>query len=365
LEQAARALYQLMETRATPPALRSLTEAQRWRDAQQQQFQLVAQQLSRLLLAPVQHLLRNKRLLIVPDGALHYVPFAALPAPVGSSQLSVTSKGANRQLTTDNRQPLIVNHELLTLPSASTLAVLRSEMAHRVPARKTLAVFADPVYSLGDERVAIAPMSVRAADSARPAAAPHLERLPATRQEAEFISQWVPPGDRTMAYGFAVNYTTATSPELKDYRYLHFATHGLLNNVHPALSGLALSQVNAQGVAQHGYLRTLDVFNLKLNAELVVLSGCRTALGKEVSGEGLIGLSRSFMHAGARRVLASLWQVNDAATAELMQRFYQGLLGPQKLSPSAALRAAQMALWRDPRWRAPYYWAAFTLQGEW
>ena len=101
-----------------------------------------------------------------------------------------------------------------------------------------------------------------------------------------------------------------------------------------------------------------------MDADLVVLSACRTALGKEIKGEGLVGLTRAFMYAGAPRVVASLWQVNDHATAELMTHFYQGIL-QQKLSPAAALRAAQRALSRDPRWREPYLWAGFVLQGDW
>jgi CHAT domain-containing protein len=123
--------------------------------------------------------------------------------------------------------------------------------------------------------------------------------------------------------------------------------------------------VDRQGQVRNGFLRTMDVSNLKLAADLVALSGCRTGLGKEVSGEGMLGLTRAFLYAGAKRVVASLWQVNDAATAELMKRFYQGMLGEKRLSPATALRAAQLEMWRSRRWYTPYYWAGFTLQGEW
>jgi CHAT domain-containing protein len=126
-----------------------------------------------------------------------------------------------------------------------------------------------------------------------------------------------------------------------------------------------LSMVDEKGNEQNGFLSTADVFNLSLGADLVVLSGCRTGLGKEIRGDGIAGLTRAFMYAGAPRVVASLWNVNDAATAELMKRFYQGMFGSKKLSPSAALRAAQLSLQKEPRWSAPYYWAAFVLQGEW
>src|SRR5262249_53997383 len=152
------------------------------------------------------------------------------------------------------------------------------------------------------------------------------------------------------------------SVELGQYRFLHFATHGLLNSEHPELSGLVLSLIDKDGATQDGILRTLDIYNLKLPVELVVLSACRTARGRESGGEGLMGLTRGFFYAGARRVVASLWSVNDAATTELMRRFYLEMLGEKQLSPAAALRAAQVSMWKEEKWSAPYYWAAFTLQ---
>jgi CHAT domain-containing protein len=123
--------------------------------------------------------------------------------------------------------------------------------------------------------------------------------------------------------------------------------------------------VDARGEERAGVLRLFDIYNLRLPSELVVLSACRTGLGKESGGEGMIGLTRGFMHAGANRVVASLWNVNDLATAELMTRFYRGMLGPRRLSPSAALREAQLSLAKSPRWRAPYFWAPFALYGSW
>ena len=166
------------------------------------------------------------------------------------------------------------------------------------------------------------------------------------------------------AVDFAANRALATSTEIGQYRIVHFATHGLINNQHPELSGIVLSLVDEKGKPQNGFLRLYDLYNLKLSAELVVLSACQTALGKEIKGEGLVGLTRGFMYAGAPRVVASLWQIDDRASAELMKRFYQGMLG-EGLRPAAALRAAQVSMQNDKRWRAPHYWAAFTLQGEW
>jgi CHAT domain-containing protein len=145
---------------------------------------------------------------------------------------------------------------------------------------------------------------------------------------------------------------------------VHFATHGLLNSRHPELSGLVLSLVDGEGKPQNGFLQAHEIYNLTLGAELVVLSACQTALGKEIRGEGLLGLTRGFMYAGAPRVVASLWNVPDRGTAELMERFYQSMLA-KGLPPAAALRGAQVAMWQDKRWSSPFYWAGFTLQGEW
>ena len=190
------------------------------------------------------------------------------------------------------------------------------------------------------------------------------ERLPFSRREAEAITALTPKGRRLKALDFAASRATATSEQLSQYRIVHFATHGLLNNVHPELSGVVLSLVDEAGQPLDGFLRLHEVYNLKLPAELVVLSGCQTALGKEIKGEGLVGLTRGFMYAGAARALVSLWSVSDEATAELMKRFYRGVL-KDGLRPAAALRAAQVAMGKDQWWEAPYYWAGFVLQGEW
>jgi CHAT domain-containing protein len=153
-------------------------------------------------------------------------------------------------------------------------------------------------------------------------------------------------------------------PALSQYRIVHFATHGLLNSEHPEFSGLVFSLVNERGKAQDGFLQLQDIYNLNLSADLVVLSSCETALGKEISGEGLVGLTRGFMYAGATRVVASLWNVSDAATARLMADFYRAM-EHDGLRPAAALRSAQIQMWKQKRWSSPYFWAAFQIQGEW
>jgi CHAT domain-containing protein/Tfp pilus assembly protein PilF len=339
-----------------------------------------AAELSRMLLGPVASQLGKKRLAIVADGALQYIPFAALPAPSSSSD-----KGRNSGA---EPQPLFVDHEIVSLPSASTLATLRHETAGRKPAEKALAVLADPVFKGDDTRVrrnvgkAGTKEKIRSLDSGETdigfqqmtrsgretgviGAESGFGRLLSTRREAAAISALVPERERMQALDFEANRTTALRPELGEYRIVHFATHGLLNNIHPELSGIVLSLVDEEGRHQDGFLRVQDIYNLKLPAELVVLSACQTGLGKEVKGEGLIGLARGFMYAGAPRIVASLWKVDDRATSELMKRFYQGLLGPERLRPAGALRQAQLSMWKQKQWREPYYWAAFVLQGEW
>lgn len=339
--------------------------------------------LSEMLLKPVAAQLGNKRLLLVTDGALQYVSFGALPAPKDE----VGRRKDEKKLYPASlvSHPLIVEHELISLPSASALAVLRQEMAGRIAAPKTLAILADPVFSRSDSRVkgasagttekaVAAPLRRRATDeqlqrSAEQSGLKNAElripRLPGTRREAAGILELISDSERKQAFDFDASRATFTSAELSQYRFLHLATHGLLNSTHPELSGLVLSLVDAQGQPQDGFLRLHEIYNLKLSAELVVLSACQTALGKDIKGEGLVGLTRGFMYAGAPRVVASLWKVDDKATAELMKHFYQAMLGEQRLRPAAALRAAQIAMAQNKLWEDPYYWAAFVLQGEW
>ncbi|MEG3919575.1 CHAT domain-containing protein [Microcoleus sp. T3_A4] len=315
--------------------------------------------LSQTILAPVASELGNKRLLIVADGALQYIPFGALTLEKSEA-------------------PLIVKHEIINLPSASTLAILRRDMATRQPAPKAIALFADPVFSTDDERLkgtstssvtknqTVENLPVEAQQLQRSASEANIywTRLPFSRTEAEQILALVPDDLEKQAFDFTANRTTATNPDLSQYRIVHFATHGFANSKHPELSGLVLSLVDEKGTLQNGYLRLNDIFNLNLPAELVVLSACQTGLGKDVKGEGLVGLTRGFMYAGAPRVVVSLWSVEDQVTSELMTRFYKKML-QDKLAPAAALRSAQIEVLQLSEWQSPYYWAAFGLQGEW
>jgi len=318
---------------------------------------------SQMLLGPVADRLGKKRLIVVSHGALQYLPFAAMPAP--PSAVNKAARSSTR---------LLDDHEIVSLPSAGVLAALRSESAKQRYPDKQVAILADPVFSLEDprfsERQPVASLTSLLLpnedlrQSVAESSVAGLRRLRFSRVEADAIASLVDARSRFEAVDFDASRATALSPDLAQYRILHFATHGLLNSVHPELSGLVFSTVDKNGRPQDALLRLNEIFNLSLNADLVVLSACETALGKEIKGEGLIGLTRGFMYAGAPRVVASLWNVEDRATAELMKRFYEGMLKRQ-LKPAAALREAQLALSRDKRWSAPYYWAAFILQGDW
>jgi CHAT domain-containing protein len=291
-------------------------------------------------------------LLVVADGPLDFIPFAALLDP-------------------RTKSPLIDSYEIVRLPSATALAVLRESAASRQPRpHSNIAVLSDPVFDSHDERLTGA---VGRTTEALPAALTStlretgltLPRLAFSYSEAAAIEKAAPRGTRVdVMRGTDANRNFVTSSSLGTYRIIHFATHGLLNPDSPALSGIVLSLVDKQGRPQDGFLRLHDIYNLHLNADLVVLSACQTALGQQINGEGVIGLSRGFFYAGAERVLASLWAVEDSATANFMGSFYVDFLSKQ-MTPAAALRAAQLELRRKPQWSSPYFWAAFELQGEW
>ncbi len=336
-------------------------------------------ELGRILLGQIAPEIKDKRLLIVSDGILQFVPFAALPKPSGENSKVVG-------------EPLITSNEIINLPSASTLAILRREQNERGRRKytKTAAVFADPVFDAGDIRVANAGkngkmpskitatrgqnndapsadeenIALRSAKEVGLANRGGLARLTESSMEAKAIQNAAAVGQITVSLGFNASRERVLTTNFDEYRIVHFATHGLLNEEHPELSGVVLSLINEQGKPQNGFLRLNDIYNLKLPVEMVVLSACQTGLGKDVRGEGLIGLTRGFMYAGAPRVVASLWSVDDEATKDLMQIFYQKMLR-EKLSPSAALRAAQIEMSGRERWKSPVYWAGFILQGEW
>lgn len=319
-----------------------------------------------------------RRLLLVPDGALHYVPFALLPAPP--------------EVPGGPPVPLVARFEIVTLPSASTALGARQA---RPAAAGRLAALGDPVFDVRDHRVGAArggaaavvagggEAAVASGSEAEVASGSEAEvasdqeatitrgegggplalpRLRQSRREVEAIAALVPAEAALVATDFAADRELVLSGALAGYAVLHFATHGILDDSHPELSGLVLSQVDAAGRPKDGFVRLRDVYGLDLDARLVVLSGCRTALGREVRGEGLIGLTRGFLYAGVDQVLASLWRVDDRATADLMERFYRALW-IDGLEPAAALARAQREVAADPRWSDPTFWSAFVLQG--
>ncbi len=332
VDPAARRYHELLS--APRSAMRSAERA-----AHDRKVAIAAQDLANAVWKPIASRVQGKRVLIVADGALQYAPFAGLPSPSG--------------------EPLIVAHEFVYLPSASVLDVLRRD-SRTIEAGASAAVFADPVFTASDSRVA-------GRSSSTPAEATRGEtwsRLRFSRTEAEAVAAAAGKPATFQALDFSAAKKTLFASDLRRYDILHFATHGSIDAEHPELSRLVLSLVDAKGRRVDGFLRLHEIYNLDVDAALVVLSACRTALGKEVHGEGLIGLTRGFMYAGTSRVVSSLWNVDDRASAQLMSRFYAAMLS-RGHSPSAALRQAQLELLRQQRWSAPHYWAAFGIHGEW
>jgi CHAT domain-containing protein/tetratricopeptide (TPR) repeat protein len=345
---AAKRVYELLKA---PPASNDASE-----------FTLAAQELSQLVLSPVAAELNKHRIIVVADGALNYIPFQILPSP-----------------SADN-SPLVTSYEVVNAPSASILGQLQQEAARRPTPVNVLAAFGDPVFASnyaqqeeadGGKQVVLAQTkgnepwqhAVRdiepSGDSFNPSA---LEPLFFTKRELANLRE-VGGAETFVATGFEASREKLESADLTKYAILHFATHGILDPKRPENSGIFLSMVNRDGQPQNGFVGLQDIYSLRAPVNLVVLSACRTGLGKEVRGEGLIGLTRGFMYAGASSVMASLWKVDDEATAELMKRFYTNML-QGGMTPAAALGAAQNSIRQEPQWRAPYYWAAFTMQGE-
>ncbi|MCA1565911.1 MAG: CHAT domain-containing protein [Acidobacteria bacterium] len=371
IEELSRRTYELLTARQLIIEQSMLADEEKLRESDAEYWRQAAA-LSTMLLGSAASHLSSKRLLIVSDGFLRYIPFEALPTP---NQSPAAASGAELE-------PLFFNHEIVGLPSALTLAALRSEKHPDDAATRTVAVIADPVFEKDDPRI----LTFRPDSSSSSSASaksedeevylasalrnfteeggqPVLSRLPSTLREAKAIMAVTPPNEGMVVAGFAATKERVVSDELRDYRIIHFATHGLLNKESPELSGVILSLVDEQGKSRSGFLRLNDIYNMDLSADLVVLSACRTGLGRNVQGEGVVGLTGGFMYAGAKSVIASLWKVDDEATAELMSHFYTAML-IDGLSPSAALKTSKREMWKQERWHAPFYWAAFTLQGE-
>lgn len=318
--------------------------------------QVAAQELGQMILGPVSSQLAGRRVIVVADGALNYVPFQVLSA---------------------GNKLLIEDAEVVNAPSASILGQLRNELTNRKPAANSLAAFGDAVFASNyAERRASEPQQPFA--SPQPASVFAVSRDIPVREDSsklENIQQlfYVPAELKNIrelagptafvATGFDATRQRLEETDLSKYSILHLATHGVFNPERPEKSGFYLSLVDRDGRPLNGFMTMRDVYLFHAPVDLVVLSACRTGLGKEVQGEGLIGLTRGFMYAGASSVASTLWRVDDQATAELMKFFYANMLQKQ-MTPAAALREAQNSIRQDPRWSSPHYWAAFTLQGE-
>jgi CHAT domain-containing protein/tetratricopeptide (TPR) repeat protein len=331
-------------------------------------FSKASHALYKVALAPAASMIGNRRLVIVADGALNFVPFEALVT---------TDRGGDYS----SLDYLIKTNKVSYAPSASVLAAVRDQK--RAVGRNILLV-ADPVFSANDPRLQAGSAAIRAevtrglgldsavadvngpATQTTQASGPlRLPRLAGTRIEAEQIARLAKAsgaqGDLWLDLG--ANEDDLKHRDIQGYRVLHVATHGVLDAMRPQFSGLVLSLVGNKS-DDDGFLRTGEVFNLRLGAPLVMLSACESGLGKVKRGEGVIGLSRAFMYAGATTVGVTLWSVADKPTAELMTDFYQRLLGPNPL-PSDAIREAQLAMISGKKYSAPFYWAPFVLVGEW
>jgi CHAT domain-containing protein len=322
-------------------------------------------------LEPAAAFIADKRLLIVADGALNYVPFEALVT---------TAAGADYS----SLPYLVKTNEIIYAPSASVVGAIRQQENNR--SGRAMLIVADPVFNSKDTRAHIAVSSANAEtrglgiqsaladvagqDAATAAESIKMEGLPlarlaGTRAEADQIAK-LAKASGTQADVWLDLDASEDNVDVRDiskYRILHVATHGLLNAERPQFTGLVLSLVGNKN--EDGFLRTDEVFNLKLGSPLVMLSACETGLGKEKRGEGVMGLTRAFIYAGAPTVGVSLWSVADKSTADLMTDFYKRLLASQTASPATAMREAQLAMISGKKYSAPFYWAPFVLVGDW
>ncbi len=322
------------------------------------------------VLEPAAAAIGDKRLLIVADGALNYIPFEVL--------LKSGDAGDFASLNY-----LVKTNEIIYAPSASVVGFIKQQRGQ--PTSRKMLIIADPVFNSNDARAQKAATPAASAEvrglgiqsalsdvvgptapaaSTGPMVGLPLARLTGTRTEAEQISQLAKTsgGQADVWLDLDANEDNLVSRDISSYRIIHVATHGLLNAERPQFTGVVLSLVgNKNG---DGFLRTDEVFNLRLGSPLVVLSACETGLGKEKRGEGVMGLTRAFMYAGAPTVGVSLWSVADKSTADLMTDFYRRLLAGES-STSGALRAAQLSMIETKKYSAPFYWAPFVLVGDW
>jgi CHAT domain-containing protein/tetratricopeptide (TPR) repeat protein len=300
--------------------------------------------LGELLLAPIADRVAAARsLVVVPSGALFYLPFEALAEPGAGAPLG-------------ERLPVAY------APSASVLIELRRREPATRPPRAL--VLTDPATAPPG-----APRTTGSAQTTGPAptrgaplgAVSQLGRLPFTRREADVIERLF--GDQAVLLdGPSATEARLLSEPLSTFSLLHFGTHGVIDATNPSRSALVLSPPAPGDAGSDGFLVPRDIVRLELDADMVTLSACESALGNVVSGEGMVSLARSFFYAGTPAVVASLWSVNDRASAELMSHFYRALA--TGASRAKALQQAKRTLRAEPRYRHPYHWAGFVLIGD-
>ncbi len=266
---------------------------------------------------------------------------------------------------THNGRFLLEDHEVSYLPAAS-LAGLWQDARNRNDRqdKMELLAFGDPDF--GPElkasvtrRYGSGPVSfVRQAGFSDGF---QLDRLPRTRDEVEYIAGLFPPDRSRVYFGKESTEEIVKQETLGRYRRLHFATHSLIDERDPSRSSVVFSLDDDPG--EDGFLEVSEISELELDCDLVVLSACQTGRGQLVSGEGILGLSRAFLYAGARSVVVSLWNVSDISTAQLMKNFYQNLV--DGAGNATALRQAKLKMARgSTETRHPYYWAPFIVVGE-
>lgn len=348
LEASAAMLRHLLASWPQLPPGMSLQKAAGYDRARAAEIQRLCAELGTSLLGPVSGHLGNRTVAVVADGPLRGIPFGLLPVGGGT--------------------PLEARNATTNLPSAGTLRWLRRG-PHAPAAGSGIAVFADPVFARTDPRLAAAAGKADAASPGLTAALSDgdeqsLPRLAWSRREAESIAGNVPAGERWVALGFDANRQAVLDASWKAYGIVHFATHAIIDFKTPELSGVVLSLYDRQGRPVDGFLRVADIYNLSMPARLVVLSACDSAADSAAPSDDIYSLANAFFYAGTPRILASLWTIDDQAAAAFMAHFYRALLA-RHASPPRALRSAQQAMSTDPRWRAPYYWSGFVLEGDW
>lgn len=317
-------------------------------------YPTTARELSEILLGQIGEKLAGKQLIVVADGKLNYFPISALPLP-----------------TSQTDEPLLISNPVIYEPSASVLSRLVKSNKQKHSVSKDLLIFSDPVFSQSDSRFSNEPVSkISSIVDSNSTADLHVvdslhefPRLPESKIEAESISQIIGSSSSESFTGFDATRDKFLNSDLSRYKVIHFATHGLIDENRPELSGIVFSRFGKDSQKLEEFVRLNDIYGLRVRADLVVLSACETGVGKDIKGEGLMSLNNAFLQVGAKTVLSTLWKVDDSATLEFMKIFY-GIMANENLTAASALHKTKIKMRETGRFRSPYYWAAFIIQGD-